>query len=94
MGANVSEELNASIFWIEERAQWGIKLPYSTLFYSEDHFTVDRVWTLVSSDQSLGERLIAELNMGIFSKERTELRTDKWILHRDNAPAHDVLRVC
>jgi transposase len=27
-------------------------------------------------------------------RKRFELWPDKWILHYDNAPAHDVLRVC
>jgi hypothetical protein len=49
---------------------------------------VDRVRTLMCSDQRLGVRIIAEeLNMGICLEEKT-------IPHYDSAPVHDASRVC
>jgi hypothetical protein len=30
---------------------------------------------------------------GICSEEKTRILADKWILHHDNVPAHDALRV-
>jgi hypothetical protein len=44
-----------------------------------------RVQTLVRSDRRLGVRLIAE--------DPTSGLPDKWILHHDNAPAHEASRV-
>jgi hypothetical protein len=40
-------------------------------------------------------RLITEeLNVGICSEGRPKLWPDKWILHHDNALAHDAFIVC
>jgi hypothetical protein len=50
---------------------------------------VVRVRSLVSSEQRLCVRLIAE-GYGNLLEGKRKLWSDKWVLHHDSSPAHDV----